>query len=206
MSILVAFGTYLEFIKEDKNMLCQKCNKNEANVKYTEIINGEKKEMMLCEECSHKLGLDNINFNMPIDFSSFFGGLLEDDEYNSPELMPLFQNVKELKCDNCNITYEEFINQGKFGCEECYNVFSNKIDSILKRLHGSNKYLGRKALKSSLKNEKTDNEKRSETKDEINSKENKIEKLQKDLKKAIADERYEDAAKIRDEIAKIKNR
>lgn len=135
-------------------MLCQKCNKNEANVKYTEIINGEKKDMMLCEECSHKLGLDNINFNMPIDFSSFFGGLLEDSEYNSPEFMPLFQKVKELKCNNCNMTYDEFINQGKLGCEECYDVFSNKIDTILKRLHGDNKHLGRKALNSSVDEQK----------------------------------------------------
>ena len=120
--------------------------------------------------------------------------------------MPLFQNIRELKCDNCNMTYDEFINQGKFGCEECYDVFSTKIDSILKRLHGSNKHLGRKALKSStaVNNEKTDNKKEAETKTAVNSKENKIEKLQKDLKKAIADERYEDAAKIRDEIIKTK--
>ncbi len=185
-------------------MLCQKCNKNEANVKYTEIINGEKKEMMLCEECSHELGLDNINFNMPIDFSSFFGGLLEDDEYNSPEFMPLFQKVKELKCDNCNMTYDEFINQGKFGCPECYDVFSTKIDSILKRLHGSNKYLGRKALRSTTNESKTSKEEIKEKKESVkNTKDNKIEKLQEDLKKAIADERYEDAAKIRDEIKKL---
>ena len=191
-------------------MLCQNCNKNEANVKYTEIVNGEKKEMMLCEECSHKLGVDNISFNMPIDFSSFFGGLLEDEMYNNQEFMPLFQKVKELKCDNCNMTYDEFINQGKFGCPQCYNVFSSKIDNVLKRLHGSNMYLGRKALKSTIEN--NNNEEKisevskplSESKNNKTIKnENKLEKLQKDLKEAIADERYEDAAKIRDEIKKI---
>ncbi len=187
-------------------MLCQKCNKNEANVKYTEIINGEKKEMMLCEECSHKLGLDNINFNMPIDFSSFFGGLLEDEDYNSPEFMPLFQSVKELKCDNCNMTYDEFINQGKFGCPDCYDVFSSKIDSILRRLHGSNKHLGRKALNSSLneKNMSVEVDAHSNPKNEKTTNEgSKIDDLQRDLKKAIADERYEDAAKIRDQIKKL---
>lgn len=186
-------------------MLCQKCNKNEANVKYTEIINGEKKEMMLCEECSHKLGLDNINFNMPIDFSSFFGGLLED-EYNSPEFMPLFQQVKELKCDNCNMTYDEFINQGKFGCPECYDVFSSKIDTILKRLHGSSEYVGRKALGANNNNENSIEKKNTKVskKEKTSDKESKINELQKELKKAISEERYEDAAKIRDEIAKLK--
>ena len=186
-------------------MLCQKCNKNEANVKYTEIINGKKQEMMLCEQCSHELGLDNINFNMPIDFSSFLGGLLEDEGYNSNEFMPLFQAVKELKCSNCNMTYDEFINQGKFGCPDCYDVFSCKIDSLLKRIHGSNEYLGRKSVGSgpmSLQKEKNVGAAISRPKSQ-NTEDNMLNELQQDLKRAIADERYEDAAKIRDEIKKL---
>lgn len=185
-------------------MLCDNCKENEATVRYTEIINGEKKEMHLCEKCSHKLGIDNMSFNMPIDFTSFFGDLL-DDSYNSQEFMPIFQNIKELKCDNCNMTYDEFTKEGKFGCEECYNTFSSKIDSLLKRLHGSNKYVGRRALNN--KNIDNMNEIKNEVKEDNNSDNNsektELQKLQNDLKKAIADERYEDAAKIRDEIKKI---
>jgi len=194
-------------------MICQKCNKNTANVKYTEIINGEKKEMMLCEECSHELGLDNMNFSMPIDFSSFFGGLL-DEQYNSPEYMPLFQTVKELKCSNCNMTYDDFINQGKVGCEECYDVFSNKIDHILKRLHGHNKHTGRKSVGLGL--DQSANQKMQQNENNVGAncvrpqkettQENKLEKLQKDLREAIAEERYEDAAKIRDEIKSLENK
>lgn len=184
-------------------MLCQNCKKNKANVKYTEIINGEKTEIMLCEQCSHELGIDDINFNMPIDFSSFLGGILEEDSYNTPELIPFFNQVREVKCENCNMTYDEFINKGKFGCANCYDVFSNKIDSILKRIHGSNEYLGRKSLKTHSNNEHKpiNNELQKE-----NSQDNKLEKLQKDLKKAIQDERYEDAAKIRDEIKSLENK
>ena len=176
-------------------MLCDNCKSNQATVRYTEIINGEKKEMHLCEECSHKLGVDSISFNMPINFSSFFGGLLDD--YSEEEFMPLLNTVKELKCDNCNMTYDEFTREGKFGCEECYDAFSTKIDSLLKRLHGSNKYIGRKALNAGSTKKIKD-----KTEAKENTKEAKLEKLQKDLKKAIADERYEDAAKIRDEIKK----
>ena len=36
-------------------MVCQNCGKNEANVKYTQIVNGVKKEMVLCEECAEKM-------------------------------------------------------------------------------------------------------------------------------------------------------
>lgn len=38
-------------------MVCQNCGKNEANVKYTQIVNGVKKEMVLCEECAEKMGI-----------------------------------------------------------------------------------------------------------------------------------------------------
>ena len=56
-------------------MLCENCKKREANVKYSENINGIKKELHLCEQCSKKLGItDQMNFRMPtFEFSNFFG-------------------------------------------------------------------------------------------------------------------------------------
>ena len=107
------------------------------------------------------------------------------------------------------MTYDEFVSQGKFGCPECYDVFSSKIDSLLKRLHGSSEYRGRKALNNVLNRENTSIEVASHSNQKngkSTSKDSKLDKLQKDLKKAIADERYEDAAKIRDEINAFKNK
>ena len=49
-------------------MLCQNCGENEANVRYTQIVNGVKKEMVLCEKCSKELGIGNLNLSMPINF------------------------------------------------------------------------------------------------------------------------------------------
>ena len=51
-------------------MLCDHCHEREANVKYTQIINGQKKEMNLCEKCSQELGIGNMQFNMPLSFSN----------------------------------------------------------------------------------------------------------------------------------------
>lgn len=175
-------------------MLCQNCKKNEANVKYTQIINGRKQEMMLCEECSRSLGLDYaMDFNMPIDFSNFLGDLISD--YQDTNLLPLLSNPRELKCNNCNMSYEEFLNTGKLGCSECYTNFENQIDSVLKRIHGNTAYNGKK-LTSKRKDARVISNVTTKT-------DNKLEKLQEDLKLAIKEERYEDAAKIRDEMKKI---
>ena len=52
-------------------MLCQNCGKNEVNFKYTQVINGVKKEMALCDRCARELGIDAIDYSMTFNFSSF---------------------------------------------------------------------------------------------------------------------------------------
>lgn len=175
-------------------MLCQNCNKNEANVKYTQIVNGVKKEMLLCEKCSKELGIDNMKLSLPISFSNFFGDFL--NEYDN-SFMPMMSMPKETRCNKCGMTYNEFMQLGKFGCDNCYEVFSTRIDPILKRLQGSNRYNGKKAEV----NEKNNNINKIEKKEK--SKQEQIEDLKKELKKMVNEENYEEAAKIRDEIKKL---
>ena len=180
-------------------MLCENCGKNEANVKYTEVINGNKKEMHLCEECSKKLGIEDLDFSMPsLDFSSFFGDLLND--YEESNFLPSFIREKELKCNKCGMTFDEFTNIGKFGCDECYDVFSSKIDSMLKNIHGDNRHVGRIGKISAKSDANLNNEEKAEPKS------NKVTELREKLKQLIKEEKYEEAANVRDEIKKEEGR
>lgn len=174
-------------------MLCQNCKKNEASVKYTQIINGEKIEMYLCDKCSKELGIDN---KLNIDFSSFLGDLLT--EYDN-HFMPYLKKSNELKCDKCNLTYSEFMQTGKFGCDNCYTVFAERIDPILKRLQGSNRYTGRKADF----NEKGQKQIESTEQPKETSKQEKIDNLKIKLKQLVQEENYEEAAKVRDAIKEL---
>ena len=167
-------------------MKCQNCNKNNATVRYTQIINGKKTEMNLCENCSNELGINNYNFNMPINFSSFLSDFM--DEYNIPSLM----STKKLQCDKCNMSYEEFLNIGKFGCSNCYSVFSNKIDNVLKKINGGNRYIGNKSIPVNEDVSKQEN-----------IKNNKLADLKRQLKEYIKTEEYEKAAIIRDKIKEL---
>lgn len=179
-------------------MKCQNCGENEANVRYTQIINGVKKEMALCDECSKSLGLQSLDFNIPISFSSFLGQFLEEDN----NILDSIVSQNELKCDKCDMTYNEFMKNGKFGCDNCYTAFANQVNMILKNLQGNDKHIGRKYnLIESTSEEKVENKQNLVSKEN----DNKTDKLKKDLKKAIEEERYEEAAKIRDEIKKIED-
>ena len=194
-------------------MLCDNCGKREANVRYSENINGKVRELNLCEECSQKLGIGHMDFSMPMDFSNFFGDFME--EFAKPEWMPLLNEVKTLACDNCGYTFDDIVNTGKLGCGNCYDVFEAKLDPIIKKIQGSNQHVGRigkiidnkideKLKESESKRNKASNNINS-TNDNKDNKATKLEQLQEQLKLAIKEERYEDAAKIRDNIKNFKD-
>ena len=92
-------------------------------------------------------------------------------------------------------------------------MFEAKLDPIIKKIQGSNQHVGR--IGKIIDNKIDEKLKKSEGKENSalknmnntnNSKDNdkkaKLEQLQEQLKLAIKEERYEDAAKIRDEIKK----
>lgn len=186
-------------------MLCDNCGKREANVRYSENINGRRKELNLCEECSKKLGIGQMDFSMPIDFSSFLGGFM--DGFETPELIPMINQLKAFECDSCGYTFDDIVNTGKLGCQNCYDVFEDRLDPIIRRIQGSNHHVGR--IGKIVDNKINDRVEKKEHKVEENKKnkeQSKMDTLQEELKKAIKEERYEDAAKIRDEIKKLENR
>ena len=185
-------------------MLFENCGKREANVRYSENINGKKKELNLCEECSKKLGIGEMDFSMPIDFSNFLGGFMED--LATPEFMPMLNTLKGTKCNSCGSTFDDIINTGMLGCQDCYDFFEDRLDPIIRRLQGSNRHVGRigKIIDSKI-DEK--NKKESDVQsDKENVETKKIEKLKEQLKKAISEEKYEEAAKIRDEIKSLESK
>ena len=108
---------------------------------------------------------------------------------------PLISDTKVIKCSKCNRSYDDFIETGKFGCDNCYDVFSDNIDSLLKRIQGSNRYIGKRINNTNIieKNNKT----------VIDDKKDKIRKLKLKINELVKLEKYEEAAKVRDEIKKI---
>ena len=174
-------------------MLCQNCGRNEANIRYTQIINGVKTEIALCSNCAKKAGMDGLDMpDFPINFHSILGDFFNDYAENS--LLPSFHNTV-IKCKKCGTTYDDFIETGMFGCSDCYDTFGAPIDSLLKNLHGTAKHIGRGS-------EKETNGIKTDSRQKETKREGKKSDLQKELEKAINEERYEDAARIRDEIKK----
>lgn len=173
-------------------MKCQNCGMNEANVSYTEIINGKKMHVVLCDKCANEMNI-GMNMNFDFNFNDVLGAF-----FNEPSLVKTLTQAEPIACDKCGTTYDEFANTGMFGCDNCYNVFSDRIDNVLPRLQGANRHVGRR-LNNINKPANVVNSKSKKEKTEL-------EKLQDELKACIEKEEYEKAAVIRDKIKKIESK
>lgn len=169
-------------------MKCQNCNEREANIEYTQIINGQKMKLILCDKCAKELNI-GIGFNFGLDniFSSFFS------EANNNEKL---ENFNILKCPTCMLTYDNFVNNGRFGCSDCYTTFDSKLDEIFKRIHGGNRHLGKRIQLNRGINEEVINSNEKQ-------KESEIDKLKEELQAYIENEEYEKAAITRDKIRSL---
>ena len=163
-------------------MLCTNCNSREASFHYKQILGGKKTEQHLCSVFAHELaylGQRESEFDI--------GSLL--NEFIS---MPVSHNSSKsiVSCPGCNTTYDEFRRSGLLGCDKCYETFGSIIESTLSRIQPSTVHKGSLSGEEGAKIRK----------------ENEISTLKDELKKAIIDERYEDAAILRDKIKRMEEK
>lgn len=177
-----------------KNMICERCNHNEASIHFTEVINGARTEHHLCSECAKKM---ELGYGGEFSFAKLLTGLFASARQASGDATSPMAHVV---CPECGMNFEEFTQVGKFGCAECYGVFGPLIDDNMKKIHGSNTHMG-KVYKNDDINEGLIN--KAEVPKISIADEEKL--LRAKLKEAIELEEYEDAAKIRDQIKALNN-
>jgi len=165
------------------SLLCEKCNKNNATIHFTKIINGQVEERHLCETCAKENNELEFNFEVPFSFEKLFTGLIDSIQEDPGKR-------KDITCPKCGLTYKKFQEVGKFGCAKCYEVFRKDISSLVKGIHGHNTHQGKVPIK---------------TKDKVIQKKA-IESLKMELEKSIEKEDFERAAYLRDEINRLREK
>ena len=129
-------------------MLCENCKIREANIKYTEIINGIKTEHNLCSRCAREMDFGQYSAILDGEFplGKLLSGLLglEDDEEET--------DVRgRVACPTCKTSFEDFVENSRFGCPDCYGVFDLFISDKMKQLQGSESHKGKHPKFSSLR-------------------------------------------------------
>jgi protein arginine kinase activator len=155
------------------------CKQNEATVHLTEMAEGKIKKVDLCEECYQAKGMDNPTSFGCADLVMGLGA--------AQELAPALPST-ELKCPACGYAQGDFKKSGRFGCAECYETFAEGLEGLLKNMHKGVRHLG-KVPRSAQQSEHLQETLRG---------------LQKALAEAVANEQYERAAELRDQLRALK--
>jgi protein arginine kinase activator len=160
-------------------MRCQICKKNEATIHLTEITDGVRTEMHLCEHCAQEEGVA-VKSHLPINelLSSLLATQPSDDEL-------LGDSEQKVACPHCGFTLDQFTKEAVFGCPYDYEVFEKSLLPLLEKAHdGKTTHCGKAPSKTS-----------DDAKKQIE-----LITLRQQLEAAVKNEDYELAAELRDKI------
>ena len=159
-------------------MLCELCKQSQATVHLTEIVNDQMTELHLCEACANQKG---AQVESHFGLADLLSGLADFSKTQEPE------EVSTKACPACGMTYDDFRKVGRLGCAECYATFKRSLGSLLKRIHGSPIHIGKSPARL-VKPAKAKVE---------------LAELKRRLERAIEQEEFEEAARLRDHIRRM---
>jgi len=159
-------------------MLCQNCKDQQATIHLTEIVNGVRNEMHLCQQCAQEEGVA-VYSQVPIN------ELLTNLLANEPGDTISADSEHDLTCSHCGFTLGQFAQKTTLGCPRDYQIFEKSLLPLISKAHnGQTTHCGKVPSKI--------------PQDE--KKQIKLAGLQKKLEQAIKSENYELAAELRDKI------
>ncbi|ENX6203361.1 UvrB/UvrC motif-containing protein [Listeria monocytogenes] len=166
-------------------MICQRCGENKAVIALQQLNElGKVESLYLCENCASDEALSSEKdlvkamdtfSEVALDFLT----LLQKEE----------NTQKEVVCENCQLSFEEFLKTNRVGCPECYSAFEAQLVPIIGRVqNGYKKHIGKVPAEV----------------ERAEGVQNEISRLQEKLAQLVKNEEFEEAAVVRDEIKALK--
>ncbi len=168
------------------NNVCQVCKKARATVHLTEIDseNAEPTEMHLCEACAKESGTSTKP--PPGAAMKFATSLIELHQKEGGA-----RTGKTIVCPECGMSYQEFRIKGRFGCTTCYDAFESGLLPLLEKVHGATEHVGPAPTAAAA------------TEGAQPALQRELVELRRRLKSVVDEERYEEAARLRDRITEV---
>lgn len=164
-------------------MMCMICNENPATVHLTDIINNKKRDFHICPECAKKQGV-LLKDQLPLlALIKKFGQAAVQAEEDAPDI----------QCPRCAMTFKQFRKRGRLGCPEDYQAFGEELQSLIERIHGATRHVGKSPGSPEVTSRQRETMERAQELDSV----------RQQLQHAVATEDYERAAELRDRIRVI---
>lgn len=176
-------------------MKCEACDKAQATVHLTEIVNKKKRELHLCEDCAREKGVsvkaafleggDKLeDAKAAAAAKAVPGGALEKAP---PGALAKIDELSGTSCPVCGLTFAEFRASGRLGCANDYMAFKKGLVPLLEKIHGHVEHRGKVPAHVGERIER----------------QRKLADLRQKLRAAVDKEEYLDAAALRDQILRL---
>lgn len=172
-------------------MICENCKERPASVIITKGYVGESIERHLCEKCAFQSETFSFDPNQePLSIQQFLSHWFGGGDSLQAQPQKLGAEVDRLECPVCDLTFNEFLDVGKFGCATCYDTFRQRLPHVFGKLHiGHTTHTGKIPVSFN----------------ERYAIKRKIEEIRGKMQKAVEAENFEDAAALRDEANQLQN-
>ncbi|MCA9294157.1 MAG: UvrB/UvrC motif-containing protein [Phycisphaerales bacterium] len=160
---------------------CDMCDR-EASVHEVVVVNGERRERHLCEEHAQEAGVLPTKPG-PDTISAMMQKMVAAQHLSTESPKQAAQS-----CPQCGLSFAKFRAEGLLGCPACYDAFADRIVPLLVRAHdGGEHHVGRVPKRAGA----------------LVERQQRLMALRRELGEAVAQEQYERAAKLRDEIGML---
>lgn len=173
-------------------MNCDNCKERPASVIFTQESMSGTTERHLCEKCAFQSQMFHFDPNQePLSIQQFLSHWFGVNDSSQP-----FQQSRDSMpegpiCPDCQLSFRKFLDIGKFGCPTCYDTFRERLPRIFSKLHnGHTTHVGKIPVSFN----------------ELFAVKKKIDEIRLKMQEAIDEERFEDAAALRDEAKALKHR
>lgn len=168
-------------------MKCERCKKNDATIHLSEIVKDVKSEVHLCEHCARDVGLNTKGSGFSLSLPEMLTFLSVDDlvDYDNSQV-----------CSTCGCSFSEYKQEGKLGCSDCYIFLESQIEGVISNYYGEKQYSGKVPANYDIPEERNLIQVQDKTKYSVAE-------LKSELDIAVNEERYEEAALLRDRIIEI---
>lgn len=155
-------------------MQCEICHGKEACVHVKQIVNGDVSELHACLECAEKQG---ISVHGTPALGSMLFGAAGTDKAPDPTL-------PEVSCPECHMRESDFRRTHRLGCPVCYDAFKEQLGPMLREMHRGCAHAGKVPAGEQAIVE--------------------LRALEEELAVAVKEQRFEDAAALRDRIGELR--
>jgi len=160
-------------------MQCEQCGQADASVHLTQITDGAVRHLHLCAACAAKNG---FRVEEPISLADL---LAAPASASAPGAAA---SADEPRCPQCHMRLRDFRASSRLGCPACYDAFQAELEPMLLELHKSGTHVGKAPAAVQA----------------IRDRQRQEEGLEQQLRHLIAAERFEEAARLRDELRSLR--